>query len=886
MKRNIICGVSFAVVLCALMSPLRVLAAVNPPTLVDYQQSDWTDKITGNEVTPTVTWQAGDLVVVLGATENNDTSAAYLNTPTATGLAFSLVTSVNTTPVPGGDGTPVYAWSAVAGSNGSGVVTSTSDGFAFQSRGISVFVYRGSGGIGATNILDNSTSKDISLTRGSDNSAVAVVMSDWNAVNDTTVTASPSSGGTQRVAQFVSGSNTSFVFSWTDQGTAGTTNYGITDHTGTVDMSGIVVEVKGISTITVGNTSDAGNWTGATSRTWSHVHASGSDGAIVLLCSTYGNPGAMTATFNGVSMTEIGQARIASQEGVVAFILSNPAAATANIVFNVPGGGDGTCGAISAYGVSSTIDASNITTIPSAVYPMTVSASASTAGNLVLSTFQSVIYPNISVPGSQTEFGLGCGADGSNYCLNSYSLPLSSGTQTHTYNNGVTTADTGAIAIVILKAAVQTSTDLSVSPHASSTSFFIKHRTFSGTGGSSASAFGTSTSFKLLSAVGQAAIGTSTSASFGIQSGFLRNLYKGPAPSYTQIHYHWRNDDGSETTATSKTSSVSDTNITGLAELTGVRLRVEVSNEGGTILNYSTQQFRLEYGLKSPTCAAIVSWTDVGAVGGDWDMYDSSNLTDGGNTTNIAVSSGGVANENATFISSNGGIKDTSSTAAAVSVSSDAYTELEYSIQALVAASDGGTYCFRVTNAGSATNYTYTAYPEAAIAGGSLTFTVDGATQALGTITPGVLAATSSILTVASGNSTGFNITINRDNGTGTMSSGSNYIPDKTAWVPGVATTSAGNATASTTEAQTLQFRVRSAGTDAPNYASAWWGTADTTASALFAGIPSTARQIVNRSTPSLTDTVVRVLYNVTTPVTQVNGSYSGGITYTATANP
>lgn len=405
-------------------------------------------------------------------------------------------------------------------------------------------------------------------------------------------------------------------------------------------------------------------------------------------------------------------------------------------------------------------------------------------------------------------------------------------------------------------------------------------------GGNPANPFSTSTSFKLVGAGGQTALGTSTSASFGLRGGIMANLYTGPTPTYEQIHYHWRNDDGTETTATSKTGGISDTTISGLAESTGVRLRIEISNEGGTILNYSTQQFRIEYGLKSSTCAAIVSWTDVGAGGGDWDMYDSSNLTDGANTTNIAVSSGGVANENPTFVVSNGGVKDTSSTVTPVSVSSDAYIELEYSIQALPAATDSGTYCFRVTNAGSTTNYSYLVYPEATISGSSLTFTLDGATQAFGTISPGVLVATTSILTVSTGNSTGFNITLNRDDVTGTMSSGAYYIPDKTAWVPGLATTSTGNASASTTEAQTLQFRVRLAGTDTPNYASEWWGIDDTTANARFAGIPSTARQIMNRSTSAAGGTVTRVLYNLTTPVFQREGSYTGALTYTVTANP
>ncbi|MEK7641698.1 MAG: hypothetical protein AAB365_01765 [Patescibacteria group bacterium] len=636
--------------------------------------------------------------------------------------------------------------------------------------------------------------------------------------------------------------------------------------------------------ITVGNVSSSGDHFGASSRTWAHTHAAGSDGVLIVTCSTFGTGGAMTATFNGESMTEIGQARIGSQEGVIVFVLFNPSVTTANIVFTIPDGGDGVCAGLSAYGVSNSVDASNITTIGSAVYPMTVSASASSPSSLVVSIFQSVVSPNVSVPGSQTEFGLGCGNDGNNYCLSSYSLSSSAGTQTHTYNNGAASADTGAIGMIILKESGQSTLP---PPYASSTSFFITHRMLNIAGGNPANSFSSSTTFRLLGAGGQTAIGSSTSSTFGIESGFLRNLYKGPAPIYTQMHYHWRNDDGSETTATSKTSGSQDAVLSTLDESTGVRLRLLISNEGGTRLAYAQQQLRLEYGLKSTTCAAISSWTDVGGVGGDWDMFSSANLTEGGNTTNIAVATGGVANENATFVASNGGIRDTTSQTSSVPVSSDSYIELEYSIQALTAATDNGTYCFRVTNAGSATNYAYRVYPEATISSPlSLTFVVDGASQAFSAVTPGTLAATSSILTVKTTNPTGFIATVERSDATGTMSSGAFYIPDKTAWVPGVATTTPGNATASTTQPLTLQFRVRQTGTDVPNYASSWWGTADTTASALFAGFPSTASTIVNRSTPAAATTTSYVLYNLNVPVTQQTGTYSGDIIYTVTANP
>ena len=208
------------------------------PTLADYDQSDWTVRAPGSEVTGSVTWQTGDILVVVGSTEN---STFLLGTPTATGLTFSLITSAGTT----GLDAPAYIWSATAGSNGSGAITVPLTGETNSgARGASVFVYRGSDGLGNTGTITGSTAKVISLTRGSANSGVVVVLGDWNAVNDTSVTSSPS-GGTQRVAQYVAGAVTNFVFNWGDQGATGTTSYGITDHTGTVDMTGIVVEIKG-----------------------------------------------------------------------------------------------------------------------------------------------------------------------------------------------------------------------------------------------------------------------------------------------------------------------------------------------------------------------------------------------------------------------------------------------------------------------------------------------------------------------------------------------------------------------------------------------------------------------------------------------------------------
>lgn len=214
----------------------NVAYAETPPTVSDYQASNWTDTGT-TETTGTFTWSAGAFVVAVGSAESG---SAALSTPTATGLSFSLASSINT-----GDGsdTVSYVWTASPGSSGSGAVTSGAG--SAVGAGISVFAFTGSNGLGATATLDNSAAKVISLTRAHNNSAVVNVMGDWNAVNDTTVNTSPA-GGVVRQASNAPSRATFFVNSWGDQGSSGNTSYGITDHTGTVDMSGIVVEVRGV----------------------------------------------------------------------------------------------------------------------------------------------------------------------------------------------------------------------------------------------------------------------------------------------------------------------------------------------------------------------------------------------------------------------------------------------------------------------------------------------------------------------------------------------------------------------------------------------------------------------------------------------------------------
>jgi hypothetical protein len=180
----------------------------------------------------------------------------------------------------------------------------------------------------------------------------------------------------------------------------------------------------------------------------------------------------------------------------------------------------------------------------------------------------------------------------------------------------------------------------------------------------------------------------------------------------TLTHYHWRNDNGTEDGATSATLGVPDTPIPAMLRNSPRRLRVGVSNEGS--ITAPASQFRLEYAEAAPSCIDATGWTDVGATDDAWNMYDSAFLINGTNTIDIATSSGGVGNENSTFLTPNGGIRDTSSQTGSLTLTSANFVELEYSVIASSSAVEGTTYCFRVTNAGTELPV-YSFLPEATV---------------------------------------------------------------------------------------------------------------------------------------------------------------------------
>lgn len=171
-----------------------------------------------------------------------------------------------------------------------------------------------------------------------------------------------------------------------------------------------------------------------------------------------------------------------------------------------------------------------------------------------------------------------------------------------------------------------------------------------------------------------------------------------------------------------------------------------------------------------------------------------------------------------------------------------------------------------------------------------LYFSVTG-NETFSSLAPGTLVATTSILSMRTNYANGLYVTVQRDDPDTTMDLATDEtinLTDKTAWSlsSNVCADNGGNATASTTQPQTLQFRVRQSGTDADNYCANWWGSDDTTANAKFAGFPSSAVYIINRGSAAVSSTTAYALYNLDAPATQKTGAYAGSITYTATANP
>lgn len=333
---------------------------------------------------------------------------------------------------------------------------------------------------------------------------------------------------------------------------------------------------------------------------------------------------------------------------------------------------------------------------------------------------------------------------------------------------------------------------------------------------------------------------------------------------------------------------------TGLAKSTNIRLRFQIDNTGGSASAYN---YRLEWAAQSGTCDTAYTGESYAAVPDvpttqhfDMTLSGSSLFVDGDPTT------AQLSNAEAFTFVAGDQVESTSNQSGAITLAQNQYTEVEYVFQANTNATDGGVYCFRVTNAGTILD-SADVIAQVTLAGGAASLTFVVSTDTFPTLTPGIPIFATTTLSVNTDNSTGWNVTVSRDDTDTTMDLDSDAtvnIIDQTAWVPGGATTTVGNAVRISSLDSTgdvLAMRVMTASGTASFISTAWWGTTDAyidSATTLWAGFNSTAQKVGDSSVScSGADCALNtVLYYLDVPSTQKTGTYSGGITYTATMNP
>ncbi|RLC33786.1 MAG: hypothetical protein DRZ76_03900 [Candidatus Nealsonbacteria bacterium] len=232
-------------------------------------------------------------------------------------------------------------------------------------------------------------------------------------------------------------------------------------------------------------------------------------------------------------------------------------------------------------------------------------------------------------------------------------------------------------------------------------------------------------------------------------------------PVGEQTDYRWRNDDGTESSATWK--ALVNTPITGVNDLDEMRIRIAVEETAGGNLKLDSQ---LEFGTNADCTSG--TWTLISTSSSTWQLFDSSQFTEPVATVQRISS--------ASFLA--GQLLDQTNPGAQRTISSQV-TEFEWAIKANgVAASTD--YYFRISDKGTALS-TYTVCAKlttAAAAGPSVTAPSSVAMDDYTLGTPAGYSeytfSTSEYVTVTNSGSSGWTLTVSSTDMTGT----NNTIPN------------------------------------------------------------------------------------------------------------
>lgn len=209
---------------------------LTPPTFVSEADTAYNSVTTPKALSVVV--QAGDLIVVVAASENSPTTLAV----TATGLTFTKHQEITTANY--GDS---VIWSATAASTTTYSVSLANSGSVLE-FGMNVSVWRDHGGAGASVQTVNTGGPSVSLTTTADNSAIVCGFPDWNSGDGTTRTWRTINGSVGN--ELVYGRNSStyawYANRWNDAGTAGAVTVGLSAPS-TIKYAIVALEIKGVT---------------------------------------------------------------------------------------------------------------------------------------------------------------------------------------------------------------------------------------------------------------------------------------------------------------------------------------------------------------------------------------------------------------------------------------------------------------------------------------------------------------------------------------------------------------------------------------------------------------------------------------------------------------
>jgi hypothetical protein len=210
-----------------------------PPTFVaEYEVADWLSSTTPR--TGSVTVAAGDYLVVIAGTENNN----GLSTPSGGGLTYTPQQTVDTVNFAG-----CTVWTAPCATSQTftlSMINTLANNF-----GWNALRFSGSGGIGGSAKTTGSGAPSLAVTTTGDNSAIVVINTDWNALDGSsrvwrTVNAVTPTSGNGLEVTYARSPITYGVYGayYSDAGTAGSKTVGLSQPTGQAYAT-IAVEVLG-----------------------------------------------------------------------------------------------------------------------------------------------------------------------------------------------------------------------------------------------------------------------------------------------------------------------------------------------------------------------------------------------------------------------------------------------------------------------------------------------------------------------------------------------------------------------------------------------------------------------------------------------------------------